>query len=784
MQSLERLYKFFLYSVFLVIILFLVTYSVFIFKPQLIIKIYNSSGIFDYSIYSESLKSSNKFFSPEYNFNNLEIKNDKSDQIIKITNFKFGINLIKSFKKDFLNLTALEIRNISIEGNREYEGRDFGYIKVQAKNFKIENIDFKFHSENTYLIYKEGNISLHNEEGKLNKMFFEEMNFFLPKSSKKIFYAGSFSFNENEIKGQGLIGLDIFLESSINLRVRSKGYLDVNKQTINSLNRYEFEDSMITTQSEYKIDSANVILYENIDKILIGLFEANILDQKISGTIDITDGVLIKTKLKVNLDKILADQRYFVIKGNEYFNASLLIKNNKSNLYLESDLTNTKFTSVIDELSKNYSESLKTFVKIRDLSNPSYSISNKLFDVFLDQESNGFLVYGYSQDESSAYKKSKKDGFYIYLNLDSLSAEDFLIDSSQNNSSNLKLIDIKAKKFNLFNNIYNNQTLKIELNPKETIAIFTSKNLNGKIRIDATGFTRIDLFDTKFEFDGINILGSNQSFNNENINVRFVGKNIHTYEDTFQDVDFYFLRNKNITTIDNLRIKSKNFNIGPFKENQKAYISYNNENDMYKVRGSYTIDTKDLPFKDSLNYKFDYLSTDLNIQWNSLNELRNLQGDVVFLIKDLETESVITDSAFLRALKIFNLNAIIEGLGNESLRASSMLVKRAQGDFYVSQKRAYIKKPIKLETNEAKMEWIGEVLKDSDGILNELNLDLDMRLKVSENIPWYAAIFGGVPALAGGFIFENIIDDSLDDVSTFKFKVSGDIKDPVITRLN
>jgi uncharacterized protein YhdP len=205
---------------------------------------------------------------------------------------------------------------------------------------------------------------------------------------------------------------------------------------------------------------------------------------------------------------------------------------------------------------------------------------------------------------------------------------------------------------------------------------------------------------------------------------------------------------------------------------------------MYKVRGSYSINTKDFPFQNALNYKFDYLSTDLNIQWNSLNELRNLEGDVVFLIKNLESKSAMPDSAFLRALKIFNLNAIIEGLGNESLGSQSLIINRAQGDFYVSQKRAYINKPIKLETNEAKMEWIGEVLKNPDGVLDELNLDLNMRLKVSENIPWYAAIFGGVPALAGGFIFENIIDDSLDDVSTFKFKVTGDIKDPKITRLN
>ena len=784
MEFFKYLYKFFLYSIFLVIVLFATTYSVFILKPQLVIKIYNSFAVSDNSIYFESVKSSNKFFSPKYTFNNLEIKNDKTEQLIKISNFKIGINVIKTIKKDFFSLNDLEIKNISFEGDKGYQNTNFNFIKVHVNNLKIENVDFSLQSTNTYLISKNGNTSLHNEEGKLNGMFFEEVNFFLPTSSKKIFYAGTFIFNEKEIIERGLIGVESFLESKINLKVWSKGYLNVNKQIVNSLNKYEFKDSMIKTQSEYKIDSVNIVLYENIEKILIGLFKANIPDQSTSGSIDTTDGVLIKTKLKINLDRILADQRYFAIEGEEYFDASLLIKNNKLDLYLESDLKNTKFISVIDELSKKYSESLKTYVQIIDLSNPVYSISNQLFDVYLDQDSNGFFAYGSAPNENIAYKKSKKDGFYIYLNLDSVDIEDFLIDSSQNNSSNLRLIDIKTKKFYLFNNIYNNQTLRIELNEKETIANFSSKNLNGKIRIDETGFTRIDVFDTKFEFDGVNLVGSGESLSNENINVRFVGKNIQTYDDTFQDVDFYFLRNKNITTIDNIRIRSKNFNIGPFKENSKAYISYNNKNDMYKVRGSYTINTKDFPFKNSLNYNFNYLSTDLNIQWISLKELRNLEGDVIFLIKNLETKSKMPDTALLRALKIFNLNAIIEGIGNESLGASSLVINRAQGDFYVSQKRAYINKPIKLETNEAKMEWIGEIVKDPDGILNELNLDLNMRLKVSENIPWYAAIFGGVPALAGGFIFENIIDDSLDNVSTFKFKVIGDINDPEITRLN
>ena len=162
-----------------------------------------------------------------------------------------------------------------------------------------------------------------------------------------------------------------------------------------------------------------------------------------------------------------------------------------------------------------------------------------------------------------------------------------------------------------------------------------------------------------------------------------------------------------------------------------------------------------------------------------------MEGEIKFLIKDFESKASLPDSTFLRALRIFNLNAIVEGINSDSLLGSrNLIIKRAEGNFYVGQNRALINQPIKLETAEAKMEWMGEVLKDNVGILNELNLDLEMRLKLSENIPWYASVFGGIPALAGGFIFENIVDERLDDASTFQLKVTGNITDPKIERLN
>ena len=156
----------------------------------------------------------------------------------------------------------------------------------------------------------------------------------------------------------------------------------------------------------------------------------------------------------------------------------------------------------------------------------------------------------------------------------------------------------------------------------------------------------------------------------------------------------------------------------------------------------------------------------MNQSLNVTKNLKNIEGNIKFLIKDFESKATLPDSTFLKALKIFNLNAIIENINNEtSITSPNLYINRAEGNFYIGKNRALISNPIKVETSEAKMRWLGEVIKDSDGLLNELSLDLEMRLKVSENIRWYAAIFGGIPALAGGLFFENIFDERIDDVS-------------------
>ena len=87
----------------------------------------------------------------------------------------------------------------------------------------------------------------------------------------------------------------------------------------------------------------------------------------------------------------------------------------------------------------------------------------------------------------------------------------------------------------------------------------------------------------------------------------------------------------------------------------------------------------------------------------------------------------------------------------------NLIIKRAEGDFYVGQNRALINKPIKLETAEAKMEWMGEVLKDNDGILSELNLDLEMRLKLSRKYSLVCGYIWGYSCTSRSVLFLKIL---------------------------
>ena len=778
--------KTFISLLFITVLLFLtivITYISLIYKPENIIFVANKYFSDDFIIEYKSVDSDRDLISPGFNFEDIVVKDTNNKTILEAEKIAVGINLVKSFTTKQINLTFLDLKDFSyVNRPNSIQRKDF---KLIVNKTDIKSEIYNLQANNSLIESHNGKISITNDNGKLNNIIFKELNIFNEYGSNKIFYSAVFNLDEKIIDNEKLINLEAFLDYEIDLKIQSKGYFDTDLKDLRNLNKFIFNKSSLITNTEYSIKEIDLVINTNLNKNLSGIFNASIPDQNIKGSILIKDQlVTVRSKLKFDMSKIANYDQYLQLDGLEEFMGVLTINDDIVSLDLETNLSNTRITSVIDDLNKNKGKNLKTKINISDLSKPTYFIKNANFRSHIGPNNTGYFAFG-----NNYYKDIQlidyKDGFYIFLSLKKLDMNKLSFSNQVNKTSGLISIKSKIKELNFFENTYNDQEFEVYFKENNIDAVFAGKDLNGMIKVDETGFMRIDLFDTKFEFKDIEINKSQKNFNIEEINLRFVGRNIQTYDNLFQDIDFYLLRNESITTLDNINASSKNLNIGPDNNNEKAFISYNRTNDMYRVRGSYKINNENKPLKAFIDYDFEYLSTDLNIQWNSMKQLKNLEGRIDFLLKDFKSDTSLGDSALLRALKIFNLNAIIENINNEvNITSSNLYINRAEGDFYIGQNRALIRNPIKIETSEAKMSWKGDIYKNSEGILNNLNLDLDMRLKVSENIPWYAAIFGGIPALAGGLVLENVFEDNIDNVSTFKFKVKGSVEEPLIERLN
>ena len=783
MTIFRRFIKFGLIIVVLFLSSIFITYLSLLYKPESIFFIANKTIAKNYSFEYSEINSKVSFLNPNISVDNILIRDQAKKVVLKGDEILIGIDLIKSFSMGFIHLNDLRIDNFNfLQDSSSDQNTDFA---IYIKNLYIKSNNYNFASLNTRILSQSGELSLAAETGELNNMNFKGLNIFNKLNENKYYYSIYFNLDEQILDENDLFDFSSFSDYKIDLSLYSSGFYESNSNELVTVNKYIFRNSALKTLSGYLFENINAVLYENSNKEVTGMFDAKIPEQNINGSIQIKNNdVTIYTNLEFDMNEILNYENFLTLNGREEFAAKILISDGNTSLDLRSNLKDTEISSSINELNKKFDENLNTSIYIDNITQPTYLIENQRFYAFIGNNNNGFFSLGKGFD-NEIKEKDFADGFHIYLTLKNLKINNILIPNEASNDANLKSLNLKIDELNFFNNLYQNQIFKINFKENSSLATFNGSNLNGSINIDNTGFTRIDVYNTKFEFKGLDIVESQSNFDIANINLRFVGKNIQTYDDIFQDIDFYLLRNKNITTVDNIKVSSKNLNIGPYDNNEKAYISYNNKTDMYKVRGSYKINNENSTLEALTNYDFEYLSANLNIQWIGINQLKNIEGNVDFLLKDFQSNTEIPNSAFLRALKIFNLNAIIENINNETNIASpNLYINRAEGNFYIGQNRALISEPIKIETSEAKMRWQGDIVKNSVGVLDSLNLDLEMRLKVSENIPWYAAIFGGIPALAGGMVLENIFDESLDDVSTFKFKVTGNIDNPEIERLD
>ena len=67
--------------------------------------------------------------------------------------------------------------------------------------------------------------------------------------------------------------------------------------------------------------------------------------------------------------------------------------------------------------------------------------------------------------------------------------------------------------------------------------------------------------------------------------------------------------------------------------------------------------------------------------------------------------------------------------------------------------------------------------------LDDLDLNLDLRIRVGENLPWYAAILGGLPAIAGSAVINEIFEEDINNLTNYQYEVLGTISEPKLKRV-
>jgi len=465
-------------------------------------------------------------------------------------------------------------------------------------------------------------------------------------------------------------------------------------------------------------------------------------------------------------------------------------KNMPPTLNIFSNLEGIELDSQFSFLNKKKLRVLPTQITISNFIDPEIYLSNELIDLHLHSlnKPQGYIAIGQALPAQFTYLK-KTTGLNIYLLINELNAA--VISSwpsmqSDNSNQFIENVVVEIKNFEMLGNQYNQVTGIFSLDAGNLEGNIKSKNLNVILKQDSSGFVSAEFNNTHIQ-DASFLHLNTSSQNIPNLNARLIAKNSSLGALKIQSLDMYLLKNKHLTTLNNIHLHSNLMTVSPLSQDMNAYFAHNSRSETYKLRGTYLLkDSSKIPLiKDFAN--FSYFNGDINLQWTDLQRLQNIEGSLSFTLKDLLVENKTSTSVAFNLLGILNLKNILGKVANLDLTLNEFTatqLNRVQGDLMFSQSKARLSSPMFIETNTAKMRWIGQINKNNQGELNALDLSLDLRIRLGENIPWYAALLGGIPAVAGSAVISEVFEKNIDSLSNYQYKVSGLLANPKIQRIN
>lgn len=275
------------------------------------------------------------------------------------------------------------------------------------------------------------------------------------------------------------------------------------------------------------------------------------------------------------------------------------------------------------------------------------------------------------------------------------------------------------------------QTINGSIKPKSGAEYYINF-LNDQIFIDT------ELFKISFKYSKtFNIFNKNYLLQISDIN-----SNLFTFDKAFPS---NFIFDLDTFSISNLNTK--------FYVDKSKYIENNFQNLTFK---KFSVETKEI---------------EANVSESELEVFGN------FFINGEDIKY--TDSSFdfdaLRVLSLIDLRTSFSSFLNlnfDKYQRDSFYIDKLGGQMKIEGNKSININSLELDFGPAKAEIKGKIKTDNQ-LYDTYDLKLDFTTKISQALPWYVAIFGGIPAAAGTAIVTGILDENLNEITKTSYKIMG-----------
>ena len=636
------------------------------------------------------------------------------------------------------------------------------------------------------------NLYIFTPSGKITNFLYDEAYGLINYKTQKLRFYSFHDMKSTDL--ENMLSLEAESFNLPDIKAFHKGEIGLKPFKLNNAISVKTKNFFIPAFQSYKIqfDKANIFVVDlnEIHGSLPSIFMQKEMPITLLGTDLIQNyDLTFSTNINLNLSEFNINSSYLKVSGNDNFNIDLNIqKDSLPMLKINSDLQNIELNSPLDSLSKNKLTSLPTETLITNFSNPSIKVRNQKVDIHIRDLSkyDGYIAIG--SKLPAQYKSfNYGSGLNIYINsqfIDENLLISMLPSEKETISTKFNKLAFNIKNFKFFNNNFSNLSGLFDLKSTGIRGNLIADKLNLNLRMDQTGFLRIEIKDSAIA--DTEFFDSSQSSFDRPINSRLIVKKSSFGKVKIKELDVYLVNNQNNFSANNIKLKSNLISISPSNESTNAYFSIDKEKPLYKIRGDFLFkDSKKIPYlRDVID--FSYFNGSINLQWKELSSLSHIEGESSFILKDLIIKDPIADSLAFNLLGVLNLKNILGKLANFDLSIdefTSTQLSRVEGDLLFNKSKLRLASPLFVETNTAKMRWVGQVNKNSENKLDELDLNLDLRVRVGENLPWYAAIPGGLPAVAGSAVINEIFKEDINNLTNYQYEVLGTISEPKLERV-